>query len=98
MDSFDKFDQYSYLEWQNKLKHLKISNFHSFLEESIKKFYTLYKKNKNSKITYSDYQTQLLTELEKQIKSKGQKQSKNSQRCSKDYLSTMALKGVIICK
>ena len=33
----------------------------------------LYKKNKNSKITYSDYQIQLLNELEKQIKSNGQK-------------------------
>ena len=80
MDSFDTFDQYSYLEWKNKLKHLKFNNFHYFIEVYIKKFYNLYKKNKNSEITYIDYQTQLVKKLEKQFKNKDKKIFSNESR------------------
>ena len=83
MDSFERFDQYSYLEWQNKVNHKKLNRFNSFLETTIKKFYVLYKKKKNSEITYVEYQAQLVKELEIQIKNKGKKKnSKLSKRNS----------------
>ena len=49
-----------------KLYKLKQNKFHDFLVESMYKSYILYKKNKNCKISFNDYQAQLLKEFEKQ--------------------------------
>ena len=72
-DSFDPFDQIgqnSGMELKNKIHKLKLNNIQSFLESSLKKTYNLYKKNKNSNISFVEYQEQLLQKLEKQKKNK----------------------------
>ncbi len=65
-DNFDQIGQYSNMELRKKLYKLKSNNFQSFLEEYLNKSYKLYKKNKNSQISFIDYQDQLFKELEKQ--------------------------------
>ena len=65
-DSFDQIGQYSNMELKKKLYKLKQNKFHDFLLESMDKSYILYKKNKNCKISFNDYQAQLLKEFEKQ--------------------------------
>ena len=69
-DRFDQIGQNSSLELKNKLQKLKLTNIQSFLEASLKKTYNLYKKNKNSNISFTEYQEQLLQKLEKQKKLK----------------------------
>ena len=69
-ERFDQIDQNSNEELKNKLLKLKLNNIQSFLESSLKKTYNLYKKNKHSNITFTEYQEQLLQKLEKQKKLK----------------------------
>ena len=69
-ERFDQIDQNSNEELKNKLLKLKLNNIQSFLESSLKKTYNLYKKNKHSNITFTEYQEQLLQKLEKQKKIK----------------------------
>ena len=69
-DLFDQIDQNSGMELKNKIHKLKLKNIQSFLESSLKKTYNLYKKNKNSNISFAEYQEQLLQKLEKQKKIK----------------------------
>ena len=65
MDNFDLIGQYSTMELRQKLYKLKLNNMKNFLEVSLSKSYILYKKNKNSEISFKDYKDQLLKELEK---------------------------------
>ena len=65
MDNFDLIGQYSTMELRQKLYKLKLNNMKNFLEISLSKSYILYKKNKNSEISFKDYKDQLLKELEK---------------------------------
>ena len=65
MDNFDLIGQYSTMELRQKLYKLKLNNMKNFLEISLSKSYILYKKNKNSEISFKDYKEQLLKELEK---------------------------------
>ena len=65
MDNFDLIGQYSTMELRQKLYKLKLNNMKNFLEVSLSKSYILYKKNKNSEISFKDYKEQLLKELEK---------------------------------
>ena len=65
IDGFDQFGQYSNLELQHKLHQLKFNNLNNFIEASLNKTYTLYKKNKKSNITFMDYRTLMLKELER---------------------------------
>ena len=77
-DNFDQFGQLSNIEFRHKLYKLKLNNFHNFFEESLKKSYLLYKKNKKSDISFIDYQEQLLRDIEKQKSNKkAQKNGKN---------------------
>ncbi len=64
-EEFDQFGQYSNLELQHKLHQLKFNNLNNFIEASLNKTYNLYKKNKNSNITFMDYRNLMLKELEK---------------------------------
>ena len=65
IDNFDLIGQYSTMELRQKLYKLKLNNMKNFLEVSLSKSYILYKKNKNSEISFKDYKEQLLKELEK---------------------------------
>ena len=62
-DVFDRFDQYSNLEIQVKLKKYKFQSISSFIETYLNKYYEVYKKNKNSDISFSDYRKLMLKEL-----------------------------------
>jgi hypothetical protein len=73
IDGFDQFGQYSSLELKNKLRRLKFNRINNFIESSLNKTYKLYKKNKNSNITFMDYRTLMLKELEKKKDSKNNK-------------------------
>ena len=64
-EGFDQFGQYSNLELQHKLYQLKFNNINNFIEASLNKTYNLYKKNKKSDITFMDYRTLMLKELER---------------------------------
>ena len=73
IDGFDQFGQYSSLELKNKLDRLKFNRINNFIEFSLNKTYKLYKKNKNSNITFMEYRTLMLKELEKKKDSKNNK-------------------------
>ena len=62
-DVFDRFDQYSDMEIQVKLKQFKFRNISSFIETYLNKYYEAYKKNKNTDISFSDYRKLMLKEL-----------------------------------
>ena len=63
IEGFDQLGHYTNLELQHKL-HLKFNNINTFIEASLIKTYNLYKKNKKSNISYLDYRTLMLKELE----------------------------------
>ena len=67
-DVFAHFDIYSKIESQLKLKHFKSQRMYSFIEEYLEKKYEVYKKNKNSDISFSDYRNLMLKELVKNRK------------------------------
>ena len=67
-DVFAHFDIYSKIESQLKLKHFKSQREYSFIEEYLRKKYEVYKKNKNSNISFSDYRNLMLQELVKNRK------------------------------
>ena len=67
-DIFAHFDIYSKIESQLKLKHFKSQREYSFIEEYLRKKYEVYKKNKNSNISFSDYRNLMLQELVKNRK------------------------------
>ena len=73
IDGFDQFGQNSNLELQYKLQQLKFNKINSFIEASINKNYKLYKKNKKSDITYMDYRTLMLKELDRHENKKDNK-------------------------
>ena len=62
-DVFDHFDQYSNLEIQFKNKQFKFQNISSFIETYLNKYYEVYKKNKNTNISFSEYRKIMLKEL-----------------------------------
>ena len=62
-DVFDHFDQYSNLEIQFKYKQFKFQNISSFIETYLNKYYEVYKKNKNTNISFSEYRKIMLKEL-----------------------------------
>ena len=70
-DVFDRFDQYSNLEIQVKLKQYKSQSIASFIETYLNKYYEVYKKNKNSNISFSDYRKLMLKELAMHRNQKG---------------------------
>ena len=63
LDSFDQFGQFSKWEFQSKLKQYKFKSIYSFIETYLHKYYEVYKKNKKSDISYSDYRSIMLKEL-----------------------------------
>ena len=63
IEVFDQLGHYTNLELQHKL-HVKFNNINNFIEASLIKTYNLYKKNKNSNISYLDYRTLMLKEIE----------------------------------
>ena len=65
IDNFDQIGQLSNNELREKFYKLRRNSFHNFLEESLQKSYKLYKRNKNSDISFIDYKDQLLKDLEK---------------------------------
>ena len=79
-DRFDNFDLFSYLERQYKLKGLKLNALHRFFEAKITKYYDVYKKNKNSKITFNEYKIQFLKEYIRN--KKGKEKGHNYSFCS----------------
>ena len=85
IDGFDQFGQYSNLELQYKLQQLKFKKINSFIEASINKNYKLYKKNKKSDITYMDYRTLMLKELDKH------KNKKDNSPASKNKINNSLL-------
>ena len=62
-DAFDQFGQFSKWELQIRLKQYKFKSIYSFIETYLNKYYDVYKKNKNSNISYSDYRSLMLKEL-----------------------------------
>ena len=72
-DGFDQIGQLSNIELRHKFYKLKHNNFYNFFEESLKKSYLLYKKNKKSDISFEDYQEQLFKDIEKQNNNKNNK-------------------------
>ena len=91
LDHFDQFGKYSAIELQNKLQKMKLNNIQSFLEASLKKTYTLYKKNKNCNISFKEYQEQLIEKLEKQKKIKMPQSLENLKLDSKQLLLLLLL-------
>ena len=90
-DGFDQFGQYSNLELQHKLHKLKFNNINSFIEASINKNYNLYKKNKKSNITFMDYRSLMLKELEKHTNKKdNKKDSKKNNTSISEILSMLS--------
>ena len=63
LDCFDQFGQFSKWEFQLKLKQYKFNSIYSFIETYLHKYYEVYKKNKKSGISYSDYRSIMLKEL-----------------------------------
>ena len=63
LDCFDQFGQFSKWEFQSKLKQYKFKSIYSFIETYLHKYYEVYKKNKKSDISYSDYRSIMLKEL-----------------------------------
>ena len=63
LDYFDQFGQFSKWEFQLKLKQYKFNSIYSFIETYLHKYYEVYKKNKKSDISYSDYRSIMLKEL-----------------------------------
>ena len=63
LDCFDQFGQFSKWEFQLKLKQYKFNSIYSFIETYLHKYYEVYKKNKKSDISYSDYRSIMLKEL-----------------------------------
>ena len=62
-DGFDQFGQFSKWELQIRLKQYKFKSIYSFIETYLNKYYEVYKKNKNTDISYSDYRSLMLKEL-----------------------------------
>ncbi len=94
LGSFERFEpngQNSSMELKNKLLKLKLNNIQSFLESSLKRTYNLYKKNKHSNITFTEYQEQLLQKLEKQKKIKVPQNLENLNWDSKQLLLFLLL-------
>ena len=90
-DGFDQFGQYSNLELQHKLHKLKFNNINNFIEASINKNYNLYKKNKKSNITFMDYRSLMLKELEKHTNKKDKKKdSKKNNTSISEILSMLS--------
>ena len=73
IDGFDQIGQYSNKELQHKLHQLKYNSLNNFIEAWLYKTYDLYKKNKKSNITFMDYRTLMLKELEKHKSNKNNK-------------------------
>ncbi len=65
IDNFDQIGQLSNNELREKFYKLRRNSFRNFFEESLQKSYKLYKRNKNSDISFIDYKDQLLKDLEK---------------------------------
>ena len=63
LDCFDQFGQFSKWEFQLKLKQYKFNSIYSFIETYLHKYYEVYKKNKKTDISYSDYRSLMLKEL-----------------------------------
>ena len=63
LDYFDQFGQFSKWEFQLKLKQYKFNSIYSFIETYLHKYYEVYKKNKKSDISYSDYRSIMMKEL-----------------------------------
>ena len=63
LDCFDQFGQFSKWELQMKLKQYKFKSIYLFIETYLNKYYEVYKKNKNTNISYSDYRSLMLKEL-----------------------------------
>ena len=78
IDEFDQFGQYSSLELQHKLRRLKFNNIKNFIEASLNKTYSLYKKNKKSDISFMDYRNLMIKELEKHKNKNNNKPALNS--------------------
>ena len=63
LDCFDQFGQFFKWEFKLKLKQYKFNSIYSFIETYLHKYYEVYKKNKKSDISYSDYRSIMLKEL-----------------------------------
>ncbi len=73
IEEFDQFGQYSNLELQHKLGKLKFNNINNFIENTLNKTYSMYKKNKRSNITFMDYRNLMIKELENHTNKKNNK-------------------------
>ena len=67
VERYENFDQFS--NWEHNYSKLqkkhKFKNICSFIEKYITIFYEVYKRNKNSNITFSDYRKLMLQNLAK---------------------------------
>ncbi len=63
LDCFDQFGQFSKWDFQQKLKQYKFQSIYSFIEKYLNKYYEVYKKNKKTDISYSDYRRLMLKKL-----------------------------------
>ena len=62
-ERIDPFGQFSKWAFQQKLKQYKFKELYTFIESCLSKFYEVYKKNKKSDISYSDYRSLMLKKL-----------------------------------
>ena len=62
-ERIDPFGQFSKWAFQQKLKQYKFKKLYTFIETCLSKFYEVYKKNKKSDISYSDYRSLMLKKL-----------------------------------
>ena len=91
IDVFDQFDQFSNIEFKQKLHQLKFNNINTFIEDSINKTYNLYKKNKKSDISFLDYRKLMLKEFGKpKTKKRNQPDSRIDTTSSKIDLSDLS--------
>ena len=67
VEQYENFDQFSNWEYHYSklIKRHKFQNICSFIEYYITIFYDVYKKNKNSNISFSDYRKIMLQKLAK---------------------------------
>ena len=62
IDVFDQFD-HSNLDLKYKKKQYKFQSISTFIETYFKKYYDVYKRNKEIDISFSDYRKLMLKEL-----------------------------------
>ena len=62
IDVFDQFD-HSNLDLKYKKKQYKFQSISTFIETYLKKYYDVYKRNKEIDISFSDYRKLMLKEL-----------------------------------